>query len=417
MSPDSSSSLKADTLVSSATNDPIRSRFLPGRDIGIVVDIDTGNSTQSTDCQLHKIKPNTVPTSPTATADLTKSMNTLSTSSPSPPSQNQQQPPKEVIFEPLKICLDSEDDSSMDSSHHDDNDVDDDDDGYFFGSTETTQEHQLPLTPSSAPSSLTTTCSATSFEYFHKEPRRGNDGTNRPNTYFKSTCTNSNTNGPIRISTLYSPAKRNHSIHSLLGPSSHSSPQLSSTTASTSNKKAKLKHKQKRGRRSVSLHKSVSVVHIPSRCEYSSNVRQQLWSSSAELFANAARNSVEFASEGWDWRNVIEDEHMLLHQASGELIHPIHVQNAFMPVSPSEDGDDGDVDDSLGLSLIAGLVPNPASGKSKNDLVTELMSSTATSSGTLSTPATVAVTTAIPSSLLQVSVQHPKPVPVGDKAQ
>jgi len=81
-------------------------------------------------------------------------------------------------------------------------------------------------------------------------------------------------------------------------------------------------------------------------------VREKLWSSSAELCANAARNSVEFASEGWNWRSVIEDEGMLVHQSSGELIHPIHLRNALSCLSqPGED-------DQQTLSLISGLVPN-----------------------------------------------------------
>jgi hypothetical protein len=31
---------------------------------------------------------------------------------------------------------------------------------------------------------------------------------------------------------------------------------------------------------------------------------------------------LEFASEGWDWRNVAGDEDML--HIDGELVHPIH---------------------------------------------------------------------------------------------
>jgi hypothetical protein len=52
---------------------------------------------------------------------------------------------------------------------------------------------------------------------------------------------------------------------------------------------------------------------------------------------NITRNSIEFASEGWDWRNVMEDEEMLVHDVSGELIHPIHVQNTLALIGANED--------------------------------------------------------------------------------
>ena len=68
----------------------------------------------------------------------------------------------------------------------------------------------------------------------------------------------------------------------------------------------------------------MTVLPIPSRLDYPPLIKQRLWSSATELYQNAARNSVEFASEGWNWRNVTEDEKMLL-SPSGERIHPIHL--------------------------------------------------------------------------------------------
>jgi len=83
--------------------------------------------------------------------------------------------------------------------------------------------------------------------------------------------------------------------------------------------------KRCRSKRKVSLSKSVEVIPIPTRSEYSGHVKERLWSSATELHRNAARNSFEFASEGWNWRTATEDENMLVCKSSGEMIHPIHV--------------------------------------------------------------------------------------------
>ena len=55
---------------------------------------------------------------------------------------------------------------------------------------------------------------------------------------------------------------------------------------------------------------------------------------------------------------------MLLHQASGELIHPIHVHNALMPL-PSHVLQDQQHDESFAFNLLAGLVPNTQDHKMK----------------------------------------------------
>jgi len=133
------------------------------------------------------------------------------------------------------------------------------------------------------------------------------------------------------------------------GSTSHPSciSSFSSLTRETDKNHFSLKRKRsssrgygRRGnRRSVSLDKSVCVIPIPSREEYTSKVRERLWSSSEELFANAARNTVEFASEGWNWRKVVEDEGMLVHKPTGELIHPIHLHNALACIKQEEKSD------------------------------------------------------------------------------
>jgi len=66
---------------------------------------------------------------------------------------------------------------------------------------------------------------------------------------------------------------------------------------------------------------NVLVHPIPSRSQYSERIRSALWSDPVEIQQNAARNSFEFAAEGWKWEQVAED--MVVTQ-DGERVHPIH---------------------------------------------------------------------------------------------
>lgn len=90
----------------------------------------------------------------------------------------------------------------------------------------------------------------------------------------------------------------------------------------------------------VKLKPEVCIIPIPSRTEYSCHIKNSLWSSSSELYTNALRNSIEFAAEGWNWRKATEDDQMVVHVDSGELIHPVHIQNVFDPELGSDFGSD-----------------------------------------------------------------------------
>ena len=79
-----------------------------------------------------------------------------------------------------------------------------------------------------------------------------------------------------------------------------------------------------KSKRKVSLHNDVAVIPIPSHNEYLH--RERLWCSASELYHNAARNTIEFAAEGFNWRNVADDDQMI-EAPSGERIHPIHFMN------------------------------------------------------------------------------------------
>jgi len=95
--------------------------------------------------------------------------------------------------------------------------------------------------------------------------------------------------------------------------------------------------KAKSRRRRVSINGDVEVKPIPERSEYSPEVRQKLWTSGSELYTNAARNTIEYHAEGWNWRSVTEDENMLRHTITRELIHPIHLHNAMELAKQQED--------------------------------------------------------------------------------
>jgi hypothetical protein len=79
----------------------------------------------------------------------------------------------------------------------------------------------------------------------------------------------------------------------------------------------------------------VEVLPIPTRYEYSDRIKSRIWSNRYELQENAERNALEFAAEGWNWRNVTEDEGMYICSVSGELVHPIHLQHLVDEEQPS----------------------------------------------------------------------------------
>jgi hypothetical protein len=75
----------------------------------------------------------------------------------------------------------------------------------------------------------------------------------------------------------------------------------------------------------VSFDPVVSVTTIPSHADYSIRIKEALWTNTHEMQAQKLRNSVEFASEQYDWRLVVEEGDMLLYQ--GEKVHPCHFQS------------------------------------------------------------------------------------------
>jgi hypothetical protein len=75
----------------------------------------------------------------------------------------------------------------------------------------------------------------------------------------------------------------------------------------------------------VKFNTVVSVIHIPSRHQFSKRIKQSLWRDRYELNEMVERNMEEFAAENYDWRCVVLDDEMYVDSTNGELIHPIHV--------------------------------------------------------------------------------------------
>lgn len=93
-----------------------------------------------------------------------------------------------------------------------------------------------------------------------------------------------------------------------------------------------------RSHRRIQFNSNVMVVPIPSRHAYSKRIKQAFWMGGAEIQANAERNRYEFASEGWDFHQVLEDEDFYVDTSTGQLVHPCWVED-------EEDDDDADYDD------------------------------------------------------------------------
>jgi hypothetical protein len=78
----------------------------------------------------------------------------------------------------------------------------------------------------------------------------------------------------------------------------------------------------------VVFDESVAVFPIPNRSEYTPQMKSCIWSNKRELQKNAARNMLEFAAEGFNWRNAADDDAMYVNHV-GERVHPCHCPHLY----------------------------------------------------------------------------------------
>lgn len=110
-------------------------------------------------------------------------------------------------------------------------------------------------------------------------------------------------------------------------PSSPTSVETEASTCDESSRSSTSSSSKKGGRRrGLTFNDQVTVVPIPKREEYSKRIRDRLWVNAKDLQSQVARNTVEFASEGWEWRNAFMDEEMYVCALTGEKVHPVHCE-------------------------------------------------------------------------------------------
>ena len=75
----------------------------------------------------------------------------------------------------------------------------------------------------------------------------------------------------------------------------------------------------------VSFENFVVVHRIPNLDAYSEDMKNAIWTSSEEMETEVMRNCLEFASEGMNWQDTLEEDMFL--EYNNELVHPVHIMN------------------------------------------------------------------------------------------
>jgi hypothetical protein len=111
------------------------------------------------------------------------------------------------------------------------------------------------------------------------------------------------------------------------------------TCSFSSSSEASTPESMGRQTRKLTFNDNVLVCPIPQHGEYSKRIKERLWTPADDAARDAERNTIEFASEGWDWRRVLDDDDMYQNLMTRELVHPIHVA---LWQEPRTDGDGSD---------------------------------------------------------------------------
>lgn len=77
-------------------------------------------------------------------------------------------------------------------------------------------------------------------------------------------------------------------------------------------------------RPAVSFAPRVAVQPIPHASDLSPLQQRRMYTSSAEVRRNKARNKIEYRHDGCDWRRAAEEWEMSVDMVTGELVHPAH---------------------------------------------------------------------------------------------
>jgi len=116
----------------------------------------------------------------------------------------------------------------------------------------------------------------------------------------------------------------------------------------------------------------VSVVEIPNRRCYTPTTSDRMWNNRKQLRRMAARNTVEYAYERFDWRHALEEDRFVrVGGAEGELVHPAHFNrrgNSSKKQTPQKDAANRDRSSSSPPSSPALLIRpgTPFAGASTN---------------------------------------------------
>jgi hypothetical protein len=77
-------------------------------------------------------------------------------------------------------------------------------------------------------------------------------------------------------------------------------------------------------RASVKFCEEVAVVQIPNLNDYEVEIRKSIWGTPTEKKRSILRNKLEFAFEGFDFNNVLEEGEFVPNFLSCTFIHPVH---------------------------------------------------------------------------------------------